>query len=177
VTGAYATGSIRTSFVAVPRRLPVLWGKAIAYAMTILALCLPACLVAFLAGQSILSAEHLDSGLSQPGTARAVLGAALYLTAVGLLGLGLGALLRHTGGAIGALFGLLFAPQLVVGLLPETWSDHAYKYLPAPAGIAVTTVRPDPTYLLEPWTGYGPFCLYAAIVLAFAAWLTHRRDI
>ena len=88
VTGEYATGTIRVSLTAVPRRLPVLWGKAVVFGLTALVLCLPAVLAAFLVGQSILSAEQLDSRLSDPGVARAVLGSALLLSAGGLLGLG-----------------------------------------------------------------------------------------
>jgi ABC-type transport system involved in multi-copper enzyme maturation permease subunit len=175
ITGEFASGTIGTSFAAVPRRLPVLWGKVVALGLTTLALCVPAAFAAFLIGQSILSAEHLDTTLSHPGTARAVLGSALYLTGVGLLGLGLGALLRSTAGAIAVLFGMLFALQLVAGLLPVTWEDHVYRYLPAPAGLAVTTVRPDSTSL-GPWTGYGVFCLYLAILLGLAAWQLRRRD-
>lgn len=175
ITGEYATGTIRSSLAAVPRRLPLLWGKAIGFALTTMALCVPATFAGFLVGQSILSSEHLDTTLSHPGTARAVLGAALYLTAIGLLGLSLGALLRNTAGAIASLFGLLFAPQIVVGFLPSTWSDRIYQYLPTPAGTAVTNVRPDPTSL-GPWTGFGLLCLYTAILLGLAAWQLRRRD-
>ena len=175
ITGEYATGSIRISFAAVPRRLPVLWGKAIAFALTTIALCVPATFAAVLVGQSILSSEHLDTTLSHPGAARAVLGSALYLTAIGLLGLGLGALLRNTAGAISSLFGLLFAPQIIVGFLPSTWSDQVYRYLPVPAGVAVTNVQPAPASL-APWTGLGLLCLYTAVVLGLAAWQLRRRD-
>jgi ABC-2 type transport system permease protein len=175
VTGEYASGTIRTTLAAVPARLPVLWGKAVALALTTFALCAPAALVAFLVGQSILAAERLDTTMGQPGTTRAVLGSALYLTAVGLLGLGLGALLRNSAGAVAALFGLLFAPQIIVGFLPASWSDASYGYLPVPAGTAVTTVRPDPI-MLGPWTGFGLFCLYIAVVLGLAAWQLRRRD-
>lgn len=175
VTGEYATGSIRVSLAAVPGRLPMLWGKAIAFGLTTVALCVPTVLASFLAGQSILSAEHLDTGLDEPGVLRAVLGGALFLTAVGLLGLGLGALLRNTAGGISALFGLLFAPQLVLGLLPESVSDAAYRYLPTPAGTAVGSVRRD-SLTLGPWGGFGLFCLYTAIVLGLAAWRLRRGD-
>ena len=175
VAGEYATGLIRTSFTAVPRRLPVLWGKAITFALTTLAVCLPVTLIAFLVGQSILSEKRLDIALTEPGVARAVLGSALYLSAVGLLGLGLGALLRSTAGAVAALLGLLLGPQLLVGLLPSTWSDQLYRYLPVPAGAAVANVRPDPV-ILSPWSGFGLFCLYTGVVLALAAWQMARRD-
>jgi ABC-2 type transport system permease protein len=175
VAGEYATGLIRTSFTAVPRRLPVLWGKAIVFALTTLAVCLPVTVIAFLAGQSILSEKRLDIALGHPGVARAVLGSALYLAAVGLLGLGLGALLRSTAGAVAALLGLLFGPQLLVGLLPETLSDQLYRYLPVPAGAAVANVQPDPL-VLSPWAGFGLFCCYTGLVLAVAAWRLVRRD-
>jgi len=175
MTGEYATGSIRVSLAAVPRRLPLLWGKAVTFGITTLVLSVPAVLVAFFAGQSILSADHLEIGLGAPGVARAVLGSALFLTAVGLLGLGLGAVLRNTAGGISALFGLLFAPQLVLGLLPESMSDAAYRYLPTPAGAAVSYVHRDPI-TLGPWTGFGLFCLYTAIALGLAAWQLRRRD-
>jgi ABC-type transport system involved in multi-copper enzyme maturation permease subunit len=175
ISGEYATGAIRTSLAAVPRRLPLLWGKAITFALTTFVLCAPSALAAFLLGQSVLSAENLDTGLDQPGTLRAVIGCALYLTVVGLLGLGLGALLRNTAGAIAALFGVLFALQIIVGFLPDGLSDDINKYLPVPAGVAVTYVRPDPLSL-APWTGFGVFCAYTAVLLGLAAWLMRRRD-
>jgi ABC-2 type transport system permease protein len=175
VAGEYATGTIRVSLAAVPRRLPVLWGKAIVFALTTLVLCLPATLAAFLVGQSILSAEHLDISLGDPGVARAVVGSALLLSAVGLLGLGLGAVLRSTAGGVAGLFGLLFGPQLLAGLLPADWSDKLYPYLPVPAGAAVASARPDPA-ALGPWSGFALFCLYTAVILALAAWQLRRRD-
>jgi ABC-type transport system involved in multi-copper enzyme maturation permease subunit len=175
VTGEYATGMIRTTLAAVPRRLPVLWGKAIVFALTTLTLCLPAVFVAFAVGQSILSSEHLDTALGQPGVARAVFGGALYLTAVGLLGLGLGAVARNTAGGIAALFGLLFGLQILVGFLPASLSDSIYKYLPGPAGVAVTAARPN-AESLGPWAGIGLLSLYAAVALALAAWQLRRRD-
>jgi ABC-2 type transport system permease protein len=175
IAGEYATGTIRVSFAAVPRRLPALWGKAVVLGLTTVLLCLPATVAAFLVGQSILSAAGLDVPLGHPGVARAVLGSALYLGAVGLLGLGLGALLRSTAGAVAGLFGVLFAPQLLTGLLPAAWSDRVYPYLPVPAGVAVTAVRPDPA-ALSPWIGFGVLCLYVAAVLVLAAWRLRRRD-
>jgi len=172
VTSEYATGMIRTSMVAVPRRLPVLWGKAIVVALTapLLFVLRDLCNVS---GQPVGSVQRAARHLAAPaGVARAVLGSALYLTAVGLLGLGLGALLRNTAGAIASLFGL----QIVVGFLPASVADKVSRYLPTPAGVAVTNVRPDPASL-PPWTGFGLFCLYTVILLGLAAWLSRRHDV
>ncbi len=175
MTGEYATGSIRVSLAAVPKRVEMLWGKVVTFGLTTLVLTLPAVVVAFFVGQSILSAENLDVAFSAPGVMRAVIGSALFLAAVGLLGLGLGGLLRSTAGGIAALFGLLFAPQILVGFLPESVSDRLYQYTPAAAGQAVLYLVPDPVSL-GPWTGLGVFCLYAAIALGLAAWQLRRRD-
>ena len=133
-------------------------------------------LVAFLAGQSILSGQHLSVSLGQGGVTRAVIGSALYLAVAGLIGLALGALLRSTAGGISALFGLLFALPIVAGFLPGSLSDEIGKFLPATAGLAVTTVHPDPASSLSSWTGFGVFCLYAAVLLSLAALRLRRGD-
>ena len=97
ITSEYASGLIRTTLAAVPRRLPVLWGKAVLVTAATVAASLPAAFVAFLAGQSILARAHLSVPLSQPGVARAVIGGALYLAVAALIGLGLGALRMRRG--------------------------------------------------------------------------------
>jgi len=175
ITGEYATGLIRTSVTAVPTRLPLLWGKAVAFGLVTVVVSAPAVVTAFLVGQSILRQERLDVAFRAPGVGRAVLGGALYLVAVGLLGLALGALIRNTAGAVSALFGLLVGLQMVAGLLPESVSDDVYPYLPAPAGLAVTAVTPDPA-ALGPWTGFGVFCLYVGVLAGFAVWRLRYRD-
>jgi len=175
VTNEYTSGLVRATFAAVPARLPVLWAKAVALVLTTVVLCVPAAFAAFLTGQSILSKQHLDTTLTHPGVTRAVLGCALYLGGVGLLGLGLGALLRNPAAAISALLGALFGLQLVLGFLPATVSDHITRFLPSPAGIAVTATTPDPLSL-APWTGLAVFLLYPAVILALAAYRMRRRD-
>lgn len=175
MTGEYATGMIRATLAAVPARLPVLWAKAAVFAAATLAVMLPAVLGAFLIGQSILQSKHLQTGLGDPAVLRAVLGAALYLTVVGLLGLGLGALLRNTAGGISALFGVLFVLPIIVRFLPTSWSDPIDKYLPSTVGQVITHVHPDPAGF-APWTGFAIFCGYAAVVMALAAVRLRRAD-
>ena len=176
ITSEYATGLIRTTVAAVPKRLPALWGKAATLTAATLLIGLPASFVTFTAGQSILARQHLSTTLGQPGVIRAVIGYALYLAVAGLLGLALGTLLRSTAGGISALFGVLFALPLVASFLPGSLSDEVSKYLPGTAGQAITTVHPDPATSLSPWTGFGVFCAYAAVLLALAAVRMRRGD-
>jgi hypothetical protein len=153
----------------------MLWAKAMVFAVVTFLLMAPAAVAAFLIGQSILQSKHLDTTLSSPGVLRAVLGAALYLTVVGLMGLALGALLRNTAGGISALFGILFVLPIIVQFLPASWADPIDKYLPSTVGVGITRVHTDPT-ALAPWTGFTLFCGYAAIVMAAAAIGLRRRD-
>ncbi|MGN6795766.1 MAG: ABC transporter permease subunit [Streptosporangiaceae bacterium] len=175
ITSEYATGLIKTTFAAVPRRLPVLWSKAALVAASITAVSIPAAFAAFAGGQSILARHQLSVPFSQPGVARAVIGSALYLAVIGLLGLGLGALIRNAAGGIAALFGLLYGLPLAANFLPGSMAVNVTKYLPANAGQAVTSVHPDPT-MLQPWTGFGVLCAYAAVLLAISAARMRRGD-
>ena len=176
ITGEYATGSIRVSLAAVPGRLQLLWGKAVTFGLTALVLCVPAVLAAFLVGQSILSAENLDIGLGEPGVVRAVLGSALFLTAVGLLGLGLGALLRNTAGGIAALFGLLFAPQILVGFLPESVADTSTSTCPRRPARPSLFVTPDPTVAAARGSASECSACTPRSCSGLAAWQLRRRD-
>jgi ABC-2 type transport system permease protein len=175
VSNEYATGMIRSTLAAVPGRLPVLWAKAAVIGLTTVVICIPATIAAFLVGQSVLARQHLDIALGSPGVARAVVGSALYLGVVAMLGLGLGTVIRNTAGAVGTLIGLLFGLQLLLGLAPASVVDHVNRYLPAPAGLAVTSVAPDPSSL-APWAGLGVFCAYAVVALGLGAFRLRRRD-
>ncbi len=175
ITAEYSTGMIRSTFSAVPKRLPVLWGKALVFGAVAFAISLPAVFLVFFIGQSILSGQHINIGISHPGVLRSLFGAALFLTVMGLFGLGLGAIIRSTAGAIAALAGIVFVLPPVIGLLPESTAESIEPYLPSKAGGAVWTITPDP-HTLAPWAGFGLFCAYAAVALVLAAVLMRRRD-
>ena len=176
ITSEYSSGMIRSTFAAVPRRLPVLWGKVAVALGAVFAISVPAVLVAFFAGQSILAKVGLDISFGQPGVARAVLGSAAYLALAGVLGVGLGALLRNTAAAVTALFGLLFGLQLLAGMIPGSAGVTLEKFMPSTAGQAIASVHPDPGTSLGPWTGLGLFMLYGIVVLALGARRMSRGD-
>jgi hypothetical protein len=129
----------------------------------------------FWIGQAILAGEHIDIAISHPGVLRALIGSSLFLTAMGLFGLGLGAIVRSTAGGIAALAGIVFVLPPIVGLLPSSVADSIDPYLPSNAGGAIWTINPDPG-TLAPWAGFGVFCAYVALALAIAAVLLVRRD-
>lgn len=175
VTGEYSTGMIRATMSAVPRRLPVLWAKLVVFAATVFVAMGISAFIAFELGQAALSSSHYQASLSTPGAVRAVIGAALYLSVLSLLGIGLGFLIRNTAGAIAALFGLLLILPVLAQALPSSWATHVQKVLPMPAGTSIMTTVHDPT-ALSPWAGLGVFCLYALAAIAAGALMLRRRD-
>jgi hypothetical protein len=175
ISAEYSTGMIRATFTAVPKRLPVLWGKAIVFAIVTFALMLPSVLIAFFASQSILSRHHASYSWSHPGVARAVIGAALYLTVIAVMTLGIGTILRNTAGGIAAFAAIFFVIPPLLNVLPTSWNDAITPYLPGNAGRAIISITHDP-HALAPWTGFALFCGYAALSLVVAAVLLVRRD-
>ena len=174
ITAEYSTGMIHASLTAVPRRLPVLWGKGVVYALVTFALMTPAVVVAFFASQAILSGHSIDISFTAAGVPRAVIGAGLYLTVIGLFGLGLGAIVRNTAGGIATFAGLMFVLPPLMNVLPTSWNNAASPYLPLQAGEAIMALHRGNQ--LGPWTGLGVLCAYVAAAWAIAAFLLSRRD-
>ena len=176
MTSEFSTGLVSSTFAAVPKRLPVLWGKAIVYSVIALAVTVPAMLVAFFATQALLSGNHVQIDFGHSGVARAVFGAALYLTLAGLLGIGLGGIFRSTAAAVTSLTVILFVMPVIVFILPDSLSNSIRPYLPGNAGQAIMNIVPQ-AQTLAPWVGLGVFAAYALAAVCGAAVLLVRRDV
>lgn len=175
VTSEYATGQIRATLSATPQRLTVLAAKAVTFTAVVLVTGLVASFAAFWTGQGVFASKGLAASLGDPGVLRAVVGGALYLAGIGLLGVGIGAIVRRTAGAVATLVALLFILPLVTGFLPSSFQEAVGKYFPAQAGMAVFNVVSDPR-ALSPWVGYGVLLAYGAVSLVIGALLLLRRD-
>jgi ABC-type transport system involved in multi-copper enzyme maturation permease subunit len=176
LSGEYSTGMIRSSLTAVPRRLPVLWGKLAVFAGMIFAVSLIASFASFFLGQALLSGHHLGASLAAPGALRSVVGAALYVTVAGMIGVALGALFRNTAAGISAFVGAFFVIPPVASVLPASISDHLAQYLPSNAGEVLYGGAQGVRDALSPWAGFALLCGYAAVLIAAAAWRLRRAD-
>lgn len=181
ITGEYSTGMISATFCAVPKRLPVLWAKAIVFGAITLVLSVPSMVIAFFSAQAILAGHTLFGrdiavSISDPGAARVVLGGALYLTVIGLFALGIGAILRSTAGGISAFAGIVFVFPPLLDVLPTSWNDAISPYLPSNAGQAIMQFG-SASDSLGPWTGFALFTAYTAATITAAAVLLRRRDV
>ncbi|GAC1611574.1 MAG: ABC transporter permease subunit [Mycobacteriales bacterium] len=174
VTGEYSTGMIRSTLTAVPRRLPVLVTKLLVFGVVGFVAMLPAVLAAFLVSQRVLGSFGV--GLFAPHAVQVVLGLAGYLTLVGLLGIGLGFVVRSTAGGVACLVGILLVAPGVLAALGTSWATTISHYLPLSAGQAMFSDHAAAAGELSAAGGLLTMALWVlAAAIASAASLT-RRD-
>ncbi|MER8266084.1 ABC transporter permease [Streptomyces griseus] len=174
--GEYATGMIRSSLTAVPARLPVLWAKAAVFATTVFTVMFATALVTFAAAQAFLHDTDQAASLTDPGVLGALAGNATALTLMGLLALGLGALLRSVPGAIGAFIGGVMILPEILGMLPYEAVERAIRYFPTQAAGALGSATPIPG-TISPGPALLALSLWAGTTLAAAALTLDRRDV
>lgn len=175
LTGEYSTGQIRSTFMAVPKRLPVLWAKAGTFATVTFVLMLISGLVSFLFSQSILTQHHVNTTLSHAPALRSWVGVALYLAVLSVLAMSLGAIVRNTAGGIALFAGLLFVVPGLAAILPTSTQNAINPYLPSVAGTGILSGTRD-AHTFSPWGGFALFVGYTLVALVVAAILMRRRD-
>jgi ABC-2 type transport system permease protein len=171
MSGEYSSGSIRSTLAAVPKRPLVLAAKATVFGTAALAVGEAVTLVTFLAGQAVIGpAPH--ASLGQPGVLRAVALSGAFLALMGLFGLGLGTVIRHSAAAIATYAGLVLLLPIVLLALP----GNAWRFGPEIIlGNSVGAVRILPGFL-SPWAGFAAMALYAGAALVAGGVLLVRRD-
>jgi ABC-2 type transport system permease protein len=175
ISSEYSTHAIRTSLAAVPRRGRFLTAKATVIAALAFVVGEIMAFTSFVIGQSLISGKAPSAGLGDPHVFRAVFGSGLYLTLIGLLGVGLGAFLRSAAGAITALVAIVYVLPGLAHVLPSSMQNNVDKFWPTNAGQQITSVvRGD--HSLPAWGGFAVMCLFLAIVLGAAFTRLQRRD-
>jgi ABC-2 type transport system permease protein len=207
ITSEYSTGMIRTSLTAQPRRGVVYAAKAIVFTAVTLVISLVTSFVAFFVGQAIYSPKGVAASLfhtvtipananvtcNGPGPCTAtfsgtdvitastvltaIIGTALFVTIVALIAYGVGALVRHTAGAIAIVIALLFIVPVLEHTLPDTWRWDLMRFLPDAANQVISvTVGSGNEHLWSAWPQLGVTALWAAVLVGVGAYLFRKRD-
>ena len=184
VSEEYGTGMIRTTLIAIPRRVNLLTAKA----ATLAGLTAPIGLIA--AAGCVISGRLLlpDAGLSpahgyalisldQAATVRAGAGTVIYLILIGLLALGVATIIRDTAASIGAVLALLYLPPIAAQLIQDpTWRRHVQQLSPMTAGLAIQATHKLHNLPIAPWAGLGVLDVWATMTLVVAAAMLKLRD-
>jgi ABC-2 type transport system permease protein len=189
ISGEYGTGMIRSTFAAVPRRIPAVVAKLLVLAVAVLAIGLVSTALTALAAAPLLGARGIglapDAALWLP-----VLGGSVYLTLIAVLAFAIGTLLRNSAGGIATALGLLLVVPIVVrlaaGLTRADWLQSADALLPSSAGGQLFTyAAPNgsdlgtatQTLVLNGWGGAAVLLAWIAVFLVPALILVRRRDV
>jgi ABC-2 type transport system permease protein len=183
ISEEYATGMIRTTLTAIPRRLVFLAAKAAN--VTALTLVAGALAVAgsLLAGRLMLPSagftpEHGYAllSISHGPTLRAALGSALYLVLTALLSLGIATAIRDTAVSIGAVLGLLYLPPILAQAVSEPLRRHLQQIAPMSAGLAIQATTNLRSLPISPWNGLGILGAWTIGALMVAGLVLRKRD-
>jgi ABC-type transport system involved in multi-copper enzyme maturation permease subunit len=202
ITSEYSTGMIRTSLTAMPRRGVVYGGKLIVFTVVTLVLSLVTSFISFFLGQALLSGTGVSASLfhstTVPAFARvtpssvsfsgsvsissgtvltAIIGSALFVTLVALIAFGLGAIIRHTAGAITSVIGLMFVVPIIIQVLPSSWRDDIMRFFPDAAGRVISvTVGNGDAHLWSAWPQFLVTLAYTVVLLGIGAFMFRKRD-
>ncbi|MDN4480616.1 ABC transporter permease [Demequina muriae] len=182
--GEYSTGAIRTTLATVPRRWMVLVAKAIVLGGTIAVVTMVSMVGSFVATMPFHATLGLELDFGDSEMVRMLVGLPLYLVAIALLSLAIGALMRHTAGGLTLVIALLLVVENVIALVPLRLFDLVSPFLPMTAGskmlfdsdtlAAIDSMNTGPS--LTPWAGFGVLVAWAVTLLALAMVSLRRRD-
>jgi hypothetical protein len=181
MTSEYSCGSVRVTLAAIPRRPLLLAVKAAVFGAVTLVIGEAASFLAFLAAAATLRHGIAAPALSQPGVLRAVVLSGAAFCLIGLLGLGLGAIIRHSAAAVGVLVAGVYVAAMAIGVAAH--SVAAYMPILILEN-SLSTTRPvtcgssaaSCPHFFSAWAELGVLGLYAVIALAAGGWLLARRD-
>jgi len=175
ISGEYSTGMIRSSLMAAPKRLPVLWAKLLVFTTVAFVLMIVTAFIGYLASQAIFTQHHVNVPLSQAPAFRVLIGTVLYMSVTGIICVSLGTMIRSTAGGISAYVAIMFVLPGLAEILPASMGNAINPYLPSNAGGAVTNVLRQ-AHTFSAWGGFALFCGYAVVAVVAAAYLLRKRD-
>ncbi|GLY68197.1 ABC transporter permease [Amycolatopsis taiwanensis] len=166
--GEYASGMIKVTLTALPRRVTVLVAKAAVVGGLVLVAAAAAVFACAAAG---------GLSLTSGPVLRATAGSVLYLVLVGLLSLGVATTVRDTAAAIGIVLGLLYVFPIVASVVGDPdWYRHLQQIGPMTAGLAIQVTAGVDTLPIAPWAGLGVLAAWAAAALGAGGLALHLRD-
>ncbi|MCJ1686390.1 ABC transporter permease [Rathayibacter sp. VKM Ac-2927] len=142
--GEYSTGMIRSTYTAVPRRVPSLLARGVVVAVASFVVGVLTCVGSFAVIGGMLAAKGTPTSLLDDGVLGSLLGGGLSLAVIGAFSVAVAALLRSTAAAIGLSVGVLFVLPLLAsiagGLLQAQWIIDVSPYLLSNLGLALSSV-------------------------------------
>ncbi len=186
ITGEYATGMIRSTFTAVPKRLPAVIAKALVFGVTTFVIALASLVITALLTAPILEGRGIHTDLGDGRFWLGILGGAGYVALIGIIALGIGLIVRNSAGGIAAALGLVLVVPVVLQIVAATtradWPRNVDAFLPSSAGgrlYAYPIDAPSQAGILtlDAWQAALVLLGWFALTLVIGGVLVKRRDV
>jgi len=175
LTGEFRHRTATATFLATPHRGRVVLAKLVTYGLVGAGYALVCIAVIVTIALPWLAAKDIDVSLTGNGIPRTMAGVIAAVAIYGLIGVGLGALLRDQVATVVGLLVYLFVVEPIVTRIPAL-SDWT-RYLPGPADDALTQVSLSNQEFLAPWQGGLVLATYGIVFAVAGTFLALRRDV
>ena len=179
IASEWGTGMIRSTFSAVPKRIPALLAKNLLIAVISFVVGAGAAFISFLVAQPILGSADLTLSLDDDGVLASILNTGTCLALIAVFAMAIGTLLRNTAGGVVTAIGIIFVLPLVVAIVENLadWIPDAARFLPSNAGTQLVTAGPIADGALTQLQGGLVLAAWAAVLLIASLIVTKRRDV
>ncbi|MGP3944113.1 ABC transporter permease subunit [Streptomyces sp. 6N106] len=178
ITSEYGTGMIRTTLTASPQRSRVLTAKALVFfALSFTTTTVSLALVAYAS-----MGMHSGPEVTEPTSDQilgATVGAGLYVSLLGLLSLAVGAILRHSAGAITTMLGVVLLPAILPAFLmmSDSLRDLGKKMLEYSSPQSLASLFRIDEGLNSGWPQLSALAVITAAAMIAAYALLEKRDV
>jgi ABC-2 type transport system permease protein len=176
MSSEFTTGMARSTFAAVPKRIPAFLAKLIVVTVSSFVLTAASTYIAGLVSLPILESFDLKLDLGSEQSIKMLLVNSIYVAAVAAIGMSLGSLVRNSAGGIMSLVGLFFVAPIAFQLIPGDFFEEARKYLPGNTIMPLTAVEHVPD-TLEAWQAALVLGAWVVVPVALAMLLLKKRDV
>jgi ABC-2 type transport system permease protein len=185
ITGEFGTGMIRSTFAAVPTRVPALLAKALVVGVSTFLVGLVSIVATALLTAPLLPGVGIHPDLGDPAAWLSFIGGAGYLALIALLAFSIGTILRNSAGGIATVLGLILVVptvfQILAGVTQATWPRNVGTFLPSDAGARMYAYPDDlpaplDVLVLEPWQGMLVLLAWVVALFSVASVIVRRRD-
>jgi ABC-2 type transport system permease protein len=130
------------------------------------------------AGWAVLPGSGIAAPALTDGPAlRATAGSVLYLVLIGLLALGVAAVIRDAAASAGAVLALLYAAPLIAAVINDPELQRTLRrFAPMTAGLAVQATTDLGRQPIDPWPGLAVLAAWSAAALLCGGLALHLRD-
>ncbi|GAB3269895.1 ABC-2 transporter permease [Arthrobacter pigmenti] len=179
IASEWGTGMIRSTMVAVPKRVPALLAKNLVIAAVSFVIGVVAALISYFVAQPFLAGEDLDFAITHDGILASIVNTGTYLALIAIISMAIGTMLRNTAGGIVTAVGLFFVlPVIVVNILAglADWIPDAARFLPTNAGQQLVAIEIADDALNQ-WQGGLVMAAWAVGLLVISLIVAKRRDV